>query len=456
MPAPVYQRLFDVDCSAKTGRLLLITQASEKYQIWTMKPDGSEQRQLIEEQKMIESARWSPREDAIYYFRSEGDTTDLLKLSISGQSTEFSVLESGLEADEYFTLSADGSQLAYTRGHGFSNLWLAELPVHGATAKVPEKPLTSGTMSYDDPSISPDSRWVAFSARGNIYKMAIDGGQPVQLTFFDKVKSRSPAWSPDGQRIAFICDQGGTSKVWVVNADGGTAHSLDKTNASDTNFQLAWFPSPEILYQQPGLRNLRRLNVETQEEESLLSDDSKGSLFSKPILSSDGKKIAIGWLRPDGSGVWIITPENYSEKFLYPGYTPLGWSPDGAFVYAYKTGGREILQIGLGDSKEPKSVISVPGSLSFSSSTISPDGRKIIANVEEAQSDIWMMKNFDPASGLGKTSASVTLCTLCRVAALVTAPPALQLLNGSRPRRFTVVLNCTKLMTLAGKIPSHR
>jgi len=74
--------------------------------------------------------------------------------------------------------------------------------------------------------------------------------------------------------------------------------------------------------------------------------------------------------------VWAITPEKYSE-FLYPWYTPLGWSPDGAYVYAYKTGGREILQIGLGDSKAPKSVISVPGTLSFSSITISPDGHKI-------------------------------------------------------------------------------
>lgn len=404
MHAPVYQWLFDVDCSPKTGMLLLLTRTSEKYQIWTMKPDGSEQRKLIEDRRKIKSARWSPTGDAVYYFRRAGDTADLLKLIVSGQSAESSVLVRGLEAGEYFTLSADGSQLEYTREHDFSNLWLVELPVHGAAARVQKKPLTSGTMSYDDPSISPDGRWVAFSIRGNVYKMMIDGGQPVQLTFFNEVKSRSPAWSPDGQRIAFICDQGGTSRVWVVTAEGGTPHSLDKTNASDTNFQLSWFPNREILYQQPGLHNIRRLNVETEEEKSLLSVDSTGSLFSKPILSPDGKKIAIGCLRPEGSGVWVITPERRSEEFLYPGYTPLGWSADGAFIYVYRTGGGEILRIGLGESKELQPVVSVPGFLSFSSSTISPDGRKIIANVEEDKADIWMMRNFDPPAESGKHS----------------------------------------------------
>src|SRR5262249_9224715 len=145
------------------------------------------------------------------------------------------------------------------------------------------KPLTSGTLSYRFPSISPDGRWVTFTISSttgsNVYKMNIDGGQPVQLTFFDAAGVSSPAWSPDGRRIAFICGEGGTPKVWVVSADGGTASPLDKTNASDTSYYLDWSPSSEIVYQQPGLNNLRRLNVETQEEGPVLSADSKGWLF---------------------------------------------------------------------------------------------------------------------------------------------------------------------------------
>ena len=401
IPAPRYQFLHRVDCSAKTGMLLLVTQGSRNYQIWTMKPDGTEQRKLIEEQNEIISARWSPSEDAIYYFRSEGDTTDLVKLSISGQSTQSSVLVNGLETYNAFTLSADGSLLAYTRTEAFSNLWLADLPPHGATTKIREKPLTSGTLAYNDPSISPDGRWVAFESgsypKMNIYKMPIDGGQSVQLTFFDAL-STSPAWSRDGRQIAFICDQGGAPKVWVVNADGGTARPLDKTNASDTNNLLAWFPSPEIVYQQPGMHNLRRVYVETQKEESVLPGGSEGWLPFRPIFSPDGKKIAEYWNRSDRPGLWVITLDRYSETCVYPGFDlPIGWSSDGKFIYTTTENGRDIYQISLGGSKQPRSMITMSGSLT--SGAVSADGRKIIVSVGEEKSDVWLMKDFDPQKG---------------------------------------------------------
>ena len=89
-----------------------------------MKSDGSEQRKLVEAESGItlQSARWSPASDAVYYFRKGGDTTELMRLPISGDSQRPSVLLSGLEAGGNFTLSDDGSQLAYTRSLSYSNL----------------------------------------------------------------------------------------------------------------------------------------------------------------------------------------------------------------------------------------------------------------------------------------------------------------------------------------------
>jgi Tol biopolymer transport system component/DNA-binding winged helix-turn-helix (wHTH) protein len=403
--APAYQWLLSLDSSAKTGMLLLLTKTSDKYQLWTMKPDGSEQHQVIEGQKEIGSPRWSAIGDSIYYFRKQGDTTDLMKYSTNGQSTEPVVLVSGLETGDNFTISADGSQLAYTRTQSYSNLWLAELSSPGATTKVHESPLTSGTLSYNDPSISPDGRWVTFAitagAKSNIYKMAINGGQPIQLTFFNAAESVSPGWSPDGRRIAFICNQGGTSKVWVVNADGGTAHPFDKTNASDTNNRLAWFPSPDVVYQSPGLHNLLRMNAETEEEEPVFRTDSEGWLISRPKFSPDGKKFAIFWNRDPSQGLWIATPETKSERLLSPkAYWALGWSPDGNFVYAGESGGREIVRIAINSSKETTTLITVHGLLDAGS--VSPDGREVIFNATEEKSDVWLMRNFDPQSDRGK------------------------------------------------------
>ena len=401
IPIPLgYQWLADIDCSSKKNMLLLVTETAGKDQIWTMTTDGTELRKLVEEESRIETARWSAAGNAIYYLRPEGDTTELVRLPASGTSTGSSVVMSGLRTGGYFSLSADGSKLAYTQKEYSANLWSVETPASGAIAKI-EKPLTSGTLISRNPSISPDGRWVVFvmsrsDIEGNIYKMSIDGSQPAQLTFFDVANSSSPAWSPDGRRIAFICDQGGTEKIWMVNTDGSSVRSLDRTNPSDTNYELAWAPSAEIIYQQPGLHNLRRLNVETQEEEAILPKDSEGWLASTPIFSPDGKKIAIYWNRPDHDGVWVISLEKYSERFLGPlHYSPFGWSPNGNFIYAFiPEGGREIIPIALGDSKQSKPIITMPGAID--SAAISPNGRKMIVSVIEVKSDVWLLKNFDP------------------------------------------------------------
>lgn len=80
---------------------------------------------------------------------------------------------------------------------------------------------------------------------------------------------------------------------------------------------------------------------------------------------------------------------------MYSDSSPFGWSSDGNFIYAFADSHtkREILQIGLGDSKKPKSLIAMPGDLL--SGTVSPDGREIIASVGDQKSDVWLMKDFD-------------------------------------------------------------
>jgi hypothetical protein len=62
--------------------------------------------------------------------------------------------------------------------------------------------------------------------------------------------------------------------------------------------------------------------------------------------------------------------------------------------------GQEIVYIGLEDSKQPRSLITMPGF--FRTGAVSPDGRRIIANVGETKSDVWLMNNFDPQTSRAK------------------------------------------------------
>jgi Tol biopolymer transport system component len=260
------------------------------------------------------------------------------------------------------------------------------------------KQLTSGTLWYMEPAISPDGRSVAFTmgteTRCDVYRMSVDGGQPTQLTSVGDALTWSPAWSPDGAQIAFISDQGGTPKVWIVNAEGGSPRVLEKTNDSDTNHRLAWSPSSELVYSGSNLHNLRRLDAETQKETPILPQDSGGWLTSKAQFSPDGKQIAISWNVDPDPGAWLFNLNDLSTSRLSTTMLPIGWSPDGKSVYGFHGGGVKILEVKVADSGNPRLVDTLPGSIQ--SGTVSPDGRRIIVSVSDDHSDIWLMKNFDP------------------------------------------------------------
>jgi dipeptidyl aminopeptidase/acylaminoacyl peptidase len=100
------------------------------------------------------------------------------------------------------------------------------------------------------PAISPDGQLVAYTVREtnwdeNAYETEIwigdaAAGQSRQLTNAAK-SSQQPAWSRDGQWLAFISDRDGKRQIYRIALAGGEAERLTKTEEGVNNF--AWSPS---------------------------------------------------------------------------------------------------------------------------------------------------------------------------------------------------------------------
>lgn len=84
-----------------------------------------------------------------------------------------------------------------------------------------------------DVKISPDGKEIAFTYKGDIYKVATGGGNAVRLTAQPSYES-SPIWSPDGSKIAFASDRNGGRDIFIMPSTGGAATQLTSHSAAET------------------------------------------------------------------------------------------------------------------------------------------------------------------------------------------------------------------------------
>lgn len=90
-----------------------------------------------------------------------------------------------------------------------------------------EKPLW---MRYV--SLSPDGSQIAFTYKGDIFKVQSTGGRAVQLTTHPAHDTR-PIWSPDGSKIAFSSNREGGFDLYVMEATGGAPTRLTTHSANE-------------------------------------------------------------------------------------------------------------------------------------------------------------------------------------------------------------------------------
>jgi dipeptidyl aminopeptidase/acylaminoacyl peptidase len=81
----------------------------------------------------------------------------------------------------------------------------------------------------------------------DIYVSPLDVESPIRLTF-RRADDGQPAWSPDGQRLAFKTAQFGSNQLAVINADG-TGETLLTRTFRFSEGQPAWSPdATKLLY----------------------------------------------------------------------------------------------------------------------------------------------------------------------------------------------------------------
>ncbi len=244
-----------------------------------------------------------------------------------------------------YTVSQNGS-LAYIPGNaGVTNQSLVKVDLRGVMTL-----LNAPLQAYMEPRISPDGERVA---------VAIQSGKDADIWVYDIPRNtlsklsfggvnRTPAWSPDGKRIAYYSYDGGKHKVIAKQADGsgepevltqGFGRSYLDDWSTDGKFLLLDIaetgragpngPGGSDIYLLPleGDRPLKSFLVTQFDEwQASLSPDGKWAAYS----SSESGSYQV-YIRPfpEGGGRWAVSTDE--------GYGPQ-WAPDGKTLYYYAPG----------------------------------------------------------------------------------------------------------------------
>jgi len=385
------------------GVMLLNRIGPSSADLYIAKPDGSDERRLFDGGGLDYHASFSPDGQWIIFTseRAGLGQADVYRARLDGTGVERLTDDPGV--DDQGVLSPDGYHLAFvsTRETRTANIWILDL----RTRKV--RPLTaSPTVSGDPtkpngffrPAWSPDGQWIAFSSDRNtewrghssgagwehvqelsIYVVRPDGSGLRRLTQGGQCTG-APKWSSDGQRVVFY--ELPVEQTWAAHwpgADASTTSQIVSVRV-DTGER-------QVHTEGPGLKVMPQFVGGDSIAYLAKAGPRKGLARTGDALLVPGDMRSPAW-SPDGR--WVVyervgfkpRPQNlplysWDKDFEYR-YTDVfpSFAKDGTLVVTRKDGDSSI-DIMSADGSNRREVFPAGGGSAFAPSW-SPDGQSIV------------------------------------------------------------------------------
>lgn len=112
--------------------------------------------------------------------------------------------------------------------------------------------------------VSPDGKRLIVSARGDVFSVPAEEGITRNFTQSDGANDRTPAWSPDGKKVAYWSDASGEYQLQLYDVEMGT--TAEVTNyTSGFKYQLFWSPDSKKLAFVNQAMEINYFNATTRE-----------------------------------------------------------------------------------------------------------------------------------------------------------------------------------------------
>jgi Tol biopolymer transport system component len=342
--------------------------------------------------------------DSVHYGVPDSDkyaSPDSAKARSAGLKTGRAWLVSGVAA--LILLSAFG-------------IWrLVRKSVESPLPSVEVVPLVSLQGKQSTPAFSPDGNQVAFAAyegqpSAGIYVTLVGGEKSLRLT--SNPADCCPTWSPDGRQIAFVrrSESAADMGLYLISALGGTEHRVypGPLNTRTECNRVDWSPDGQsLLFSKPGADLVgARIHLLSLADSTVkpLTSPPEQEIDCEPAFSPDGTNVA--FVRGSAGGnlgdLFVMKISGGDPVQLTSnntGGTP-AWTPDGQeIVFSSAMGGQRSLWRIPSTGGTPGPVAGA-GELAFSP-TIARKGNQLVYSRIVMTAALWRLDLKDERHAVG-------------------------------------------------------
>jgi serine/threonine protein kinase/sugar lactone lactonase YvrE len=319
------------------GKLLIIASLGQMgarasiNTLGTVDPESGEYRQIATGNLVNQmSPVLSPDGRTVYFGAMAKDGFGIYAVPLSGNAPAVAIYKTGKDVPTGIALSHDGKRLFFTRMTTVSQIWQT-----GTEGSPPKALYQDDVVRAKLPAYSPDGQHLAYlvqtqNAVQDLWMMDADGSNATPVVS-DQGFANGPGWTADGKAIWYSFVTSGQFQLRKFRPADGSQQVLLESKEYHTRAHLT--PDlREMVYDSGRPLNLWIVPVQGGSPRQL-TFDREGAGF--PILSPDGQWIAYQLYRGEGTTISIMDRGGEHQQTILA-------SPGVHYVYSFAADNRRI------------------------------------------------------------------------------------------------------------------